>query len=296
MTAKPPRGRPLGRGLDALLPVRPTPSAEGATYGAGNVFDCPVEKLVPHKNQPRQHFASAALDELAQTIRERGVIQPLVVRRVPGSDRFEIVAGERRWRASQRAGLREVPVVVRELSTADAYELALLENIQREDLNPIEFAEATDRMLKEHGYTQETLARRLGKDRSTIANALRLLRLPANLRAAVVGGELSEGHARALLGVSDEAELRAIADRVLRGKLSVRQTEALVRAARRQARGKPPLAEHGDGKSPSVRDLEQRLERKLGTKCEVRDQDGKGHIVVSYGSWDELDRLLELLL
>lgn len=287
----------LGRGLDALLPAKqpPQPRSAGASYGEGNVFSCPLDKLEPQKNQPRQHFDTAKLDELAASIRERGVIEPLVVRRVPGSDRLEIVAGERRWRAAQRAGLREILVVVRELSAADAFELALIENVQREDLNPIEFAEAINRLIKDHDYTQESLAGRLGKDRSTVANALRLLRLPPRVRAAVVSGELAEGHARALLGVPDAVDLENLAEKVTRGRLSVRQTEALVRRLKQRAKGTAPSGS-SSGKSPSVRDLEVRLSRKLGTKCEVKDKNGKGQLLVSYSSWDELDRLLEILL
>jgi ParB family chromosome partitioning protein len=288
---KPPRG--LGRGLDALLPVRP-PERREASYGEGNVFSCPLDKIRPNKAQPRQHFDTDALEELAQSLREHGLIEPLVVRRVAGGDEFEIVAGERRWRAAQRAGMREVMVVVRDVSAREAYELALIENIQREDLDAIEFAEALDRLIKEHGYTQETLAQRLGKDRSTVANALRLLKLPGRVRELVIQGELSEGHARALLGAPDELTLATLADKVVKGRLNVRQTEALVRAAKQEkGTGNAPKK---PGKSASVRDLEGRLERKLGTRCEVRDKDGKGEILVKYSSWDELDRLLELLL
>jgi ParB family chromosome partitioning protein len=288
---KPPRG--LGRGLDALLPVRP-PERREASYGEGNVFTCPLDKIRPNKAQPRQHFDTDALEELAQSLREHGLIEPLVVRRVAGGDEFEIVAGERRWRAAQRAGMREVMVVVRDVSAREAYELALIENIQREDLDAIEFAEALDRLIKEHGYTQETLAQRLGKDRSTVANALRLLKLPGRVRELVIQGELSEGHARALLGAPDELTLATLADKVVKGRLNVRQTEALVRAAKQEkgTAGGPKKS----GKSASVRDLEGRLERKLGTRCEVRDKDGKGEILVKYSSWDELDRILELLL
>ncbi len=294
MTAagKPPRG--LGRGLDALLAVRPAERKTATGYGEGNVFNCPIEKVRPQKGQPRQHFDPDALEELAQSIREHGLIEPLVVRRVGAGDDFEIVAGERRWRAAQRAGLRELLVVVRDVSAREAYELALIENIQREDLDAIEFAEALDRLIKEHGYSQETIAQRVGKDRSTIANALRLLKLPGRVRELVIQGELSEGHARALLGAPDDLTLATLADKVVKGRLNVRQTEALVRAAK-QAKVE------GDGrkkptKSASVRDLEQRIERKLGTRSEVRDRDGKGEIVVHYASWDELDRILELLL
>jgi ParB family chromosome partitioning protein len=294
---RPGKGRALGRGLDALLPSRPSPApASQPVANEPTVFACPLEKLRPQRSQPRQHFDSNSLDELARSIRERGVIQPLVVRRLAHTDCFEIVAGERRWRAAQRAGLREVMVVVREASADEAFELALIENVQREDLNPIEFAEGAERLLKEHGYTQDSLAQRLGKDRSTIANALRLLRLPAAVRSAVIHGELSEGHARSLLGLGDEESMAALAEKVIRGRLSVRQTEAMVRSAKRQARGGSAAVGQTSQKSPAVRDLETRLQRKLGTKCEVRDKDGRGQILISYSSWDELDRLLDALL
>jgi ParB family chromosome partitioning protein len=294
---KPARG--LGRGLDALLPARMPAAAAAAgkpaaSYGENNVFLCALEKIVPQKGQPRQHFDTAALDELAQSIREHGLIEPLVVRRRAGSDDFELIAGERRWRAAQRAGLREVLVVVRDVSAKDAFELALIENVQREDLNPIEFAEALDRLLEEHGYTQDSLAQRIGKDRSTLANALRLLKLPAQVRSLVISGELSEGHGRALLGAPNESVLAALAEKVVHGKLSVRQTEALVRAAKSAAAAKSGKAP--GPKTANVRDLEARLERKLGTKCEVRDREGKGEVAVKYSNLDELDRLLELLL
>lgn len=287
---KPLRG--LGRGLDALLPVRPasTPERPGPAYGEGNVFLCALERIVPRRDQPRQHFDGDKLDELAQSIKEHGVIEPLVVRR-KGPDEFEIVAGERRWRAAQRAGLREVMVVVRDVSTRDAYELALIENVQRADLDPIEFAEALERLVHEHGYTQDTLAQRLGKDRSTIANALRLLRLPKAVRERVVQGELSEGHARALLGAPTDEALVALAEKVVKGRMSVRQVEALVRGAKSKANGHAPKI-----KSANVRDIERRLEQKLGVRVEVRDRDEKGEIALKYSSWDELDRILGTIL
>ncbi len=291
-TKRPVRG--LGRGLDALLPMRApvTPERPANAYGEGNVFSCALERIFPQRDQPRQHFDSARLDELADSIRIHGLLEPLVVRRRGETD-FEIIAGERRWRAAQRAGLREVMVVVHEVSARDAYELALIENVQREDLDPIEFAEALDRLVREHGYTQEKLAERVGKDRSSIANALRLLRLPKSVRERVVMGELSEGHARALLGAPNDDALSELADKVVKGHLSVRQTEALVRNLKQPAGGasKTPKA-----KSANVRDIEGRLERKLGTRVELKDRDGKGEIVVKYSSWDELDRILEALL
>jgi ParB family chromosome partitioning protein len=280
--------RALGRGLDALLPAaQPTAPA----YGDKSVFACPVEKIVPQKGQPRQRFDAQKLDELAASIREHGLIEPLVVRRVAGADQFELIAGERRWRALQRAGLREAIVVVKDVSPEDAFELALIENVQREDLNAIELAEAYDRLLRDHGYTQEALADRVGKDRTTIANVLRLLKLPPRVRARVVASQLSEGHARALLGAGDAAAIEQLAERVVRGGLSVRATEALVRAHGKTAGGrKSPI------KSSSVRDLEQRLARALGTRVEVRDRGNKGEVVIPYADLDALDRLIDKLL
>lgn len=298
---KPPL-RGLGRGLDALLPARvpATPeraagSPSGPGYGEGNVFSCPIDKIVPQRGQPRQHFDSEKLDELASSLREHGLLEPLVVRRRPGNDDFELIAGERRWRAAQRADLKQVLVVVRDVSAKDAFELALIENIQREDLDAIEFAEAMDRLVKEHGYTQDTLAQRVGKDRSTIANALRLLRLPATVREKVVMGELSEGHARALLGAPDDKQLSDLAEKVVRGRLSVRQTEAMVRTAKD---GKTAIGgkRGGQEKPANVRDLEGRLTKRLGTKVEVREREGKGEIIIKYANWDELDRLLDVIL
>jgi ParB family chromosome partitioning protein len=293
--------RVLGRGLDALLPVAPEKTPPG--FAERSVFLCPIERVVPMKGQPRQHFDEQALEELAQSLREVGLLEPLVVRRAPSTggpvgDRYELIAGERRWRAAQRAGLHEVMVVVKDVSPALAFELAMIENVQREDLNAIEMAEALSRLVREHGYTQERLAERIGKDRTTIANSLRLLRLPNNVRERVVKGELSEGHARALLGASDDEMLAKLADKVVHGRLSVRQTEQLVRQAKH---GKGEKGERGEGgapaqKSASVRDLERRLTIALGARTEIRDQGGKGELVVLWSSLDELDRVLEKLL
>ncbi|MCC6554067.1 MAG: ParB/RepB/Spo0J family partition protein [Polyangiaceae bacterium] len=287
--------RALGRGLDALLPA---PVAAGAAERS--VFLCAVEKIGPQRGQPRQHFDEVELEELTGSIREHGLIEPLVVRRAQaGADQFEIIAGERRWRAAQRAGLKDVLVVVKDVSPKEAFELALVENVQRADLNPIEVAEAFDRLLREHGYTHQTLAERVGKDRTTIVNALRLLRLPQRIRSMVISRELSEGHARALLGAPSEKAMADIADRTARGRLPVRKVEALVRAAKAResrAEGKSePEEEKPAGKSASVKDLEARLMRRLGTKVEVRDGGGRGEIGIAYGSLDELDRLLALL-
>ncbi|WP_394820895.1 ParB/RepB/Spo0J family partition protein [Pendulispora albinea] len=297
-----PPKRALGRGLDALLPVA-QPPARG--YGDKSVFLCALEKLTPQKGQPRRVFEKEALEELAASIKEHGLLEPLVVRRVDASDQFEIIAGERRWRASQKAGLHEVLVVVKDVSPAAAFELALIENVQREDLNAIELAEALARLVQEHGYTQESLAERLGKDRTTIANSLRLMKLPTRVRDQVIDGTLSEGHARALLGIVDAPAMERLSEKVIRGRLSVRATEALVRkekssggsgAAAAGANGKKAAADAAPAKSSAVRDLEARLTRKLGTKVEVRDQGNKGEIVVPYADLDALDRILDKLM
>ena len=293
-----PKKRALGRGLDALLPVAPSPSA---AYGDKSVFSCALEKIGPQKGQPRQHFDATALEELASSIREHGLLEPIVVRRAAaGVDKFEIIAGERRWRACQKAGLREALVVVKDVSPATAFELALIENVQREDLNPVELAEALDRLVKEHAYTQETLAERLGKDRTTIANSLRLLKLPARVRSKIITGELTEGHGRALLGAAFAPQIEELAEKVIRGRLNVRATEALVRSTRAKneakKNGTPATNGASSEKSASIKDLEQRLTRKLGTKVEVRDHGNKGEIVIPYADLDALDRLLEKLI
>jgi ParB family chromosome partitioning protein len=291
---KPARPRGLGRGLDALLPLsqsEPPPPAAGTK--PVELFMCGLEKIVPCREQPRQHFDAAALDELSASIQSHGLLEPLVVRKLPGEDRFQIVAGERRWRAAQRAGLREVPVYVREATDQSAFELALIENVQREDLNPIELAEALGRLIGEHGYTQDSLATLLNRDRSTLANVLRLLKLPERVRELVIQGQLSEGHARALLGAPDEASMVRLAEKAAQKKLSVRQTEALVRALK--ASGNADESDASGAKSPGVRDLESRLARRYGTKCEVRDRKGRGEIVIRYSDLDELDRILEQL-
>ncbi|MBI4955495.1 MAG: ParB/RepB/Spo0J family partition protein [Myxococcales bacterium] len=288
-------------GLDALLPAS-AGGKEAAKYGDGAVFRVPIERIRPAADQPRKRIDDARLEELAASIREHGVIEPVVVRRGapdgvagPLGDRYEIIAGERRWRASQRAGLKELVVVVKDVTPESAFELALVENLQREDLNPIETAEAYERLMHDHGYTQEELAARVGKSRPAVANALRLLKLPNAVRRLVHEGTLTEGHARALLGAPDEAELLGLAAETVRGRLSVRRVEALVRAAGRK---KPPSdAQPGQpaGKSPSVRDLEHRLARRLGVRAAIDHRAPGGTVTLHYVSLDDLDRVLALL-
>ena len=267
----------LGRGLDGLLPAAP-PKRTGTAR---------IEELQRFAGQPRSHFDEAALDELAESMRAHGVLEPIVVRtRKAGG--YEIIAGERRWRAAQRAGLLEVPIHVREMDDRAAFEAALVENLQREDLNPVETARALHRLVEEHGHTQEAVAQRVGKDRSTVANAIRLLKLPEAVLGMVEAGELSEGHGRALLRSKDADEQLRLARKAVGGHLSVRALERLARKA--DTKSSEPK-----GKSANVRDLERRLSRALGSPVTVNDQGGKGSLEIRYSSLDELDRLIAAL-
>ena len=262
--------------------------------GFRHTFEAAVASVEADPDQPRLAFDAAGLRQLAATMEEQGQLQPILVRRHPSQrGHWVIIAGERRWRAAQKAGLKELLVVVKDVSPKSAFELALIENVQREDLNAIELAESYDRLQKEHGYTQEALGERLHKDRTTIANALRLLKLPIPVRNRVMSGELSEGHARALLGAETTASMDSLAEKVVRGQLSVRATEALVRGAKKKEK-KP---EHStQAKAASVRDLETRLSRALGTKVQVRDKGNRGEIAIPYADLDALDRVLDKIL
>ncbi len=240
--------------------------------------------------QPRVRMGAEALAELAASIREHGVLEPILVRKRP-SGGFEIIAGERRWRAAQQAGLKEVPIFVHDLDDEGAFEAALVENLQREDLNPMETARAFQRLVDDYGYTQETIASKVGKERSTIANALRLLKLPKDIAGLVEDGELSEGHARALLSAPSAASMKKLARTAVAKGWSVREAE---RHARREARGDADGApSKRPGKSVNVRDLEQRLSRALGSPTKVFEgSKERGQIRITYSSLDELDRLI----
>jgi ParB family transcriptional regulator, chromosome partitioning protein len=304
--------RALGRGLAALIaeaapspapappPGLPGFAGPGQPPGRGDgLLIAAIEDVHPARHQPRKAFDDERLEELAESIRTQGIIQPLVVRRRTGGG-YELIAGERRWRAAQRAGLHEVPVVVREVAEERAFELALVENLQRADLNPIEEAEGYQRLMAEFGYTQETLAGRVGKDRSTVANALRLLKLPPPVRDMVIAGRLSMGHARGLLGLESDTAIERLARQTLARELSVRQVETLVRRERQEgtdkragtdgARAAPPP-------SPAARDLVQKLEQALGTRVRLVQADAtRGHLEIHYHSLDELDNLLAKII
>ena len=284
MSGAGPKRPALGRGMAALLGNAPPPVAPGRS-----VLQLPVEAVQRSKEQPRKRFDEKLLEELAESIRTHGVVEPILVRR-DGDGGYRIVAGERRWRAAQRAGLREIPALVREAGDREAFELALVENLQRADLNAVEEAEAYEVLTREHGLTQEQVAERVGKERSTVANALRLLKLPTEVRDMVREGRLEMGHARALLPLEKAEAIRKAAQQVMRDGLSVRATEALVR--RLLAPPSPRKATPAD--SANVRALVTRLERRLGTRCRVVQRTAQaGRIEVDYQSLAELDGILE---
>lgn len=297
----------LGRGLAALIPGAhdpggpPAPDEDGSpshtprgATGEG-LRQLPIEALRPSAAQPRRTFDDTKLSELAESIRTQGIIQPLVVRaRKDGDGGYDIIAGERRWRAAQRAGLHTVPAIVRDVAETHAFEMALVENLQREDLNPIEEAEGLQRLVDEFGYTQDMLATRVGKERSTVANALRLLKLPALVRELVLEDKLSMGHARALLGIEAPEVIERLARQTVARQLSVRAVEALVRRERDGGKAPAPAAA---GPSSAARDLQERLTRALATRVRVVETGpGKGHLELHYHSLDQLDGLLERLL
>jgi len=251
-----------------------------------SVLSLPVEAVERNPDQPRKRFDEAKLEELAASIREHGIVEPILVRKEGG--RYRILAGERRWRAAQRAGLREVPALVREATDREAFELALVENIQRADLNAIEEAEAYDVLATDHGLTQEEIATRVGKERSTVANALRLLKLPEEVRDAVRGGQLDMGHARALLGLGSADEMKKLAQRAVREGLSVRALEGLIRGL-----VKKPAKKGAPAESASTRDLAARLQRHLGARSKVVQKSAtSGRLEIEYTSLDELDGIL----
>jgi ParB family chromosome partitioning protein len=272
----------LGRGLSALIPDAPVPPA------SDRPLEIDVDLLRPNKFQPRTYVDDAKIEELSRSIRANGIIQPIVVRKVDGQ--YEIVAGERRWRAAQRAGLHKVPVVVREIPEERLLAVALIENIQREDLNAIEEAQAYRRLADEFHLTQDQIADAVGKDRSSVANYLRLLKLPHEVRENVAAGEISMGHARAILGLAEEqAQLRLARD-VISRQLSVRETETLVKKAETPAAGRTPAAT-----DVHTRAAEDRLRFALGTRVRIVRKGKKGRIEIDFESEDELHRIFEQL-
>ena len=292
--------RQLGRGLSALLgdvnrDVSISGDARTDERQDGNraVRMIEISRIAPHPEQPRRHFDEQALLELAESIRTRGIIQPIIVRPVSG-DRYQIVAGERRWRAAQKAQLHQIPAIVREFSEAETLEIALVENIQREDLNAIEEAQAYRSLITQFHHSQDALARIVGKSRSHIANLIRLLDLPADVQDLVMVGQLSMGHGRALIGAADCSTL---AKTIATKGLSVRETERLVRESRDGGRSaaRSSASAHSTGRDPDLVAMEQHLTDLLGLKVGINHENGKGALTLQYSSLEQLDMICQKL-
>ena len=285
----------LGRGLESLLPSRPAtvPIAMPA-LAPGVTQEIPVESIDPNPYQTRRRINEGALEELTESIRASGVVQPVVLRPI-ANGRFQLVAGERRWHASKRAGKSTIPAVVRQISNEQAMEITIIENLQREDLNPVEQARAFERLSREFGLTQEQIATRTGKDRTSIANFIRLLKLPDDTQNALEAGALSFGHGKVLLALAGFPDhLERASREIIEKQLSVRQTEELVgkllnpAGGQKQEKITPPV-------DPNVREAQRSLESSLGVKVEIQDRKGKGKIILKYGSLEDFDRIVEAL-
>ena len=300
MNPTPDKRKALGRGLETLLPAaRGVQSVQNLGPGPGPVVlqpatdgvrEIPVELIDRSPYQPRTQLDESALQELADSIRVSGVIQPITVRAVEG--RYQLVAGERRWLASQRAGKVTVPAIVRQLSNEQAMEIGIIENLQREDLNPVEQARAFERLSREFGLTQEQMAQRTGKDRSSVSNFLRLLKLPGEVLAMVESAKLSFGHAKALMTLDTPEAMTRLAQRAVQLSMSVRQLEA---ASYELMHPTPAAAKPERTVDPNVREAEQTLQRALGLRVQIQDHKGKGKIVLEYTSLEDFDRVLEML-
>ena len=286
--------RALGKGLDSLLPRVPVPATTAADTEGGKPREIPLDEIDPNPFQTRSRVNEEQLAELAASIVSNGVVQPVLVRPLP-SGRFQLIAGERRWRASQLAGMATIPAILRQVSDEQAMEITIVENLQRTDLNPMEQARAFARLSREFHMTQEQMAQRTGKDRASVANFLRLLRLPATVQARVESGELSFGHARTLVAFEHAEEMEKVARRIVGLSLSVRQTETYVqrllhpdKAANKDSKPEPPI-------DPNVREVQERLQRSLGLKVRIEDHNGHGKVIIEYARLEDFDTLLEQL-
>jgi len=274
----------LGRGLSALFPDTVMSETDKG------FFYCPIESISPNPHQPRQNFNDSELIELADSIKEKGIIQPILVSKT--KDGFQLIAGERRWRAAQKAGLDKIPVWIRDVSPAETLELALIENIQRKDLNPIEESSAYHELMQKFHLTQEALSKRVGKDRSTIANFLRLLKLPPIIQQDLIDGQLTTGHARVLVSIESLSAQKEVRDRIIKKSLSVRQTEDLVKKIVTLKKSKSPQTETDH----YIESLSKDLQKSLGTKVIIRRKGKKGKIIIEFYSDEDLGRLIDQLL
>ena len=287
-----PKRRALGKGLDSLLP-RATTAAPSADAETGKPREIPVGEIDRNPFQTRTNFPDDKLEELANSIKANGVVQPILVRR-QANGRFQLIAGERRWLASQRAGKTTVPAILRQVSDEQAMEITIVENLQRADLNPMEQARAFDRLSREFHMTQEQMAQRTGKDRATVSNFLRLLKLPSSVQARVESGVITFGHARALIALPSAEDIEKAAQRIESLSLSVRQTETYVQnlinpeKSKRQPKPEPII-------DPNVREAQELLQRTLGLKVHIEDKNGRGRVIIEYARLEDFDTLVERL-
>ena len=277
----------LGKGLDALISVE-------SEIESSSIAELELEKIDVNKSQPRKSFDEKKINELADSIKENGVIQPIVVRKA--GERYQIVVGERRYRAAKKAGLKKIPVVIKDINDEKTIEIALIENIQREDLNPIEEASAYKTIIERESITQEELAKRIGKSRSYIANMMRLLELPDKIKEYVSRGTISVGHAKAILSLNKKEEMEKYADEIINRGLSVREIEKIVKNSGNIEPGENVPRETPSLENPFVKQVEESLINKLGTKVKVKYRAGKGAILIEFFSDEELERLIDILI
>ncbi len=277
----------LGKGLGALLPEYGQPEPKTLLY-------CGIEEIIPNRSQPRKHFDESKLQELAESIKEKGILEPLLVRRTDQG--YELIVGERRWRAAQKAGLKEVPVVVKEADRREVLEISLIENLQREDLNPIEAAESFKHLLEEFNIRQEDLSQRIGKDRTTITNTLRLLKLPLEVRNQLLQNRITSGHARAILSLESKEKQKELCALIIKKGLSVREAEAIAkRWSEKPKKSITPVKKRGDLES-QLSSLQDSLRKYLGTKVHINPKGKNGRIEIEYYSHEDLERIVEAIL
>ena len=281
----------LGKGINALIPDFEMGVPESHENGPAKNTELLIDEISPNRFQPRKYFDDDKLEELVTSIRDNGVLQPIVVQKVEAG--YELVVGERRWRASKKAGLKKIPAVIREVTDAQALELAIIENIHRQDLNPIEEADAYAHLADEFALTQEMIAKRVGKSRTAVANTLRLLKLSRNIKEDLISGKISMGHARALLGLDNAGQMEALRKEIFKQDLTVRQTESRVSRLKQSVSKKPVSLV--SKKNIFIKDLEKEFERRLGTKVDIKPAKKGGKLVVTYYSDDDLDRIKELI-
>jgi ParB family chromosome partitioning protein len=276
----------LGRGLGTLIPEFEQPESRTLLY-------CGIEEIVPNRSQPRKHFDESRLQELADSIKEKGILEPLIVRRI--GQGYELIVGERRWRAAQRAGLKEIPILVKEAEARDVLELSLIENIQRENLNPLEEAEAFRHLIEEFSVSQADLALRIGKDRTTVANTVRLLKLPLEIKSHLQENRITPGHARAILSLDGREKQKELCDLIVQKGLSVREAEALAKRWSRKSKKATTSARTAELET-QLNSLQDSLRQHLGTKVSIKRKGKRGRIEIEYYSHEDLERIIEAIL